>query len=468
MMRYRLLLIVLGVFLLPALQHTFPSNAQPVDSCPAIVETALQAVDAVCADTGRNQACYANVALEALPQPTVADFRFEAVGDIVDVNDLAELRLSPMNSEEGYWGVALMRLQTSLPDTLPGQNVTFILFGDVQLTNATPPETVTEGQSTPMQAFYLTTGVGSVGCQEAPENGLLVQTPEGVGEVTFTINDIVVEMGSTVLFQAHPEGELVVSTLEGSAVLTIGEEVYPVVAGTRIRAEIDETLQVVGEVSQPEPYEPELAERVPLPALRREIEPQPPFNPEQIERLNTLLEEGRPPCGEAPLPACERLPVSAGGVACVLPRLEIRPDDQRPQCDISRVPPEEPRRSSEDQGILPTQPGTRGDSNPPGRANETPDGTGQGRPMPRLTLTIQPPLPEVPPRATEGQPPRNPPTLVPSVPTEQPPRQPLPTLEPPRQPLPPTEEPPRQPLPTLEPPRQPPPTEELPPPMPTR
>src|SRR5690606_20836366 len=31
------------------------------------------------------------------------------------------------------WGVALMQIQANLPDTLPGQNVTFLLFGDVTI-----------------------------------------------------------------------------------------------------------------------------------------------------------------------------------------------------------------------------------------------------------------------------------------------------------------------------------------------
>ena len=33
----------------------------------------------------------------------------------------------------GEWGVSLMQLQANLPDTLPGQNVTVLLFGDVTL-----------------------------------------------------------------------------------------------------------------------------------------------------------------------------------------------------------------------------------------------------------------------------------------------------------------------------------------------
>ena len=60
----------------------------------------------------------------------------------------------------------------------------------------------------PMQAFYLTTGIGDAGCNEAPESGVLIQTPEGVSEVTFNINGVDVAMGSTVLFQAQPDAAM--------------------------------------------------------------------------------------------------------------------------------------------------------------------------------------------------------------------------------------------------------------------
>jgi hypothetical protein len=42
--------------------------------------------------------------------------------------------LQPLSGD--IWGVALMRLQANIPETLPGQNVTFLLFGDVEIRNA--------------------------------------------------------------------------------------------------------------------------------------------------------------------------------------------------------------------------------------------------------------------------------------------------------------------------------------------
>ena len=47
-----------------------------------------------------------------------------------------------------------------------------------------PGDTTTYG---PMQAFYFTSGIGDAQCNEAPDSGMLIQTPQGVGLVNFRI-----------------------------------------------------------------------------------------------------------------------------------------------------------------------------------------------------------------------------------------------------------------------------------------
>src|SRR5690606_12835103 len=42
----------------------------------------------------------------------------------------------------------------------------------------------------PMQVFYLQTGVQDAPCGEAPNSGLMIQTPEGVAEVTLLMNEV--------------------------------------------------------------------------------------------------------------------------------------------------------------------------------------------------------------------------------------------------------------------------------------
>ena len=105
-------------------------------ACPVIVSDALAAVDSACEATGRNQACYGNVTLAAEAQAGVDDLVFETPGDIVNVANIRSLALSPMDETVPEWGVSLMQLQANLPDTLPGQNVTVLLFGDVAIENA--------------------------------------------------------------------------------------------------------------------------------------------------------------------------------------------------------------------------------------------------------------------------------------------------------------------------------------------
>lgn len=332
-MKFRLLLLLLLFLGITAV--VISQDEESDGTCPAIVETALDSADLYCSDTARNQVCYGHVALEAEPQSGITEFVFESVGDIEDVTEIETLRLKPLDEETGEWGVALMRLQANLPDTLPGQNVTFILFGDVEITNAVSDEDIEGGEMTPMQAFYLKTGVSDAQCEEAPESGLLVQTPEGVGEVSFVVNEVEVAVGSTVLFQAEPEGEMIVNTLEGSAVLNIENEQHPVIAGTRLRIRLDRNLRPLGTPPDPEAYDQDRFRRLPLHILERQIEVREPLTRSQILRLRERIRNGQPPCGEDPFPSCDRLPAAAGGTPCTMPSRDGRLPNriERPLCE---------------------------------------------------------------------------------------------------------------------------------------
>ena len=233
------------------------------DVCPELATTALETTLSTCEVMGRNQACYGNGDLEAEFSDGLQDISFDQPGDVADVTQLQSLRLFPMDVDLGTWGVALISLQANLPDTLPGQGVTFLLFGDVEMMNAETPimtiefvstgninirsipstngaivgsltngETVIANQRTEagdwvriqredeiigwvfasllttdgdiddlslnesetegnLSAYYFRTGVGDASCAEAPNSGILIQTPEGVGEVNLTLNEVI-------------------------------------------------------------------------------------------------------------------------------------------------------------------------------------------------------------------------------------------------------------------------------------
>lgn len=114
----------------------FASFVFAQDTCPAIISAALEAVETACSATARNQLCYGNITLNATPRAGVTNFRFQQAGDVVGVADVETLQLSSFSLADEAWGVALMKLQANLPETLPGQNVTFLLFGDVQMRDA--------------------------------------------------------------------------------------------------------------------------------------------------------------------------------------------------------------------------------------------------------------------------------------------------------------------------------------------
>lgn len=274
------------------------SSAQ--DTCPTRIEDALDQVDRLCNETRRNQACYGNVYLEAELRTDYGFEIFANEGDIVNVAALSTLDLSPYDPDTGAWGVALMQLQANIPNTLPGQNVTFLLFGDVSLENVAE-----DGTDAPMQAFYLQTGIGDSPCAEAPESGLLVQTPAGVTDISFNINGVDVAVGSTVLFQVEAEDEMIVTTVEGTAGLRMDESWFPVLAGTRVRLPVDNRLRPSGMPDYPESYADTPLDRLPLRLLDREIEIERPLDEDTLERLRDRLRAGDVPCGIEGLPDCD-------------------------------------------------------------------------------------------------------------------------------------------------------------------
>lgn len=315
-MRRPFFFVFLTLILLPSIVI-----AQTVEhSCPDIVNTALEAANEMCGALGRNEICYGNFRLEATPQETANGFYFDRVGDKVSVNDISTLQLSPMDLDAGEWGVAVMLLQANLPGTLPGQNVTIILFGDVFIQNDTTQEQVENGEFTPMQAFYLTTGIGDSRCAEAPESGMLVQTPKGVGEVNFLINGVEVAMGSTVMFQAPTDNELTATTIEGAAVLKVDNQAYPVLQGTKFGVQrLPENVRFIPIPDLPDAYPLASVQALPLGLLARPIEIALPLDKTALAELQNRIDNNLPLCGEPPFPSCDDLIPSLGGVGCVFP-----------------------------------------------------------------------------------------------------------------------------------------------------
>lgn len=334
--------------------------------CPLIVQQALNTAGEICGALGDNQACYGNTLLKADPHPHVNNFSFEIPGDTVNVGAIQSLRLSAMNVDLGEWGVAILRLRANIPDTLPGQNVTFLLFGDVQVANAVDPQTggltldistgnnvnvraqpntnaavisnFTAGQTLkavarteaadwlqvrlseaqlgwvfaglvsakgsiaklniagaedaarfgPMQAFYFSTGLGNPACKEAPQNGILIQTPDGVESVDLLVNEVSVRLSSAAFFSAPGGENLTLKVVEGLARIEAEGAVAFIPQGGEISVPMTENLTPAGAPERVKPYTPETVEPLPVEILENPVEIAPPLTEDQIDTLGGL------------------------------------------------------------------------------------------------------------------------------------------------------------------------------------
>lgn len=225
-LRQASLLVLVGLILCLIV---FTATAQG-NACPVLVQQALEAAGNACTTLSRNQICYGHNQAEALDLNQRSLSGFSAVGDITEVTEISTLKTASFNLEENIWGVALMSLQANIPDTLPGQAVTFVVYGDAQIT---PIESEDNTYAAPMQAFMLSTGIGQPKCKEAPHDGVLVQTPGGA-KVNFLVNGIEIEIGSTVLLDVRLDEKLWVSTLEGEAKVTSAGETQTALPGQKV------------------------------------------------------------------------------------------------------------------------------------------------------------------------------------------------------------------------------------------
>ena len=280
--RHSLIFTIIGILF--AFTFTIDQAQSSDDTCPEIVQTVLETVDTFCADTGRNEACYGNLLVEATPRINVTDFVFTLPGDIAGLATIETMQLNNLDTAAGTWGVAVLKLQANLPYTLPGENVTFLLFGDVSLTNdVTPADTSLQ----PMQAFYFNSGIGDHRCNEAPDSGILIQTPEGVGTVNLTVNGVDITLGSTTFIQSPPN-YLYLYVLEHGANTTATGATQFVPAGTYIRIPLDDEGRPSGPPEFPQGYDYNSLLTLPLGLLPRSIDLPQPLTDEQIQAaLNT-------------------------------------------------------------------------------------------------------------------------------------------------------------------------------------
>jgi hypothetical protein len=265
------IMILMGCNLATAPPLPTPTEIPPQVSltCDQLVAEALRLAGPVCNGTERNEACYGNNLVDAEFQEG-REQPFSVAGDVASILGMRALTTSALSEAEQIWGVAFLKAQANLPDALPGQNVTFLLYGGAVIDNISPQ----------MQAVVISTGFGGTSCATLPVSAVLLQSPTGT-QVSMSINGASIALGSTLHLTARPNGLMTVSTISGSAIVQAFGISRTVVPGSQVTLPLGSTngLQVVGPPSELQPFDLSIIQNAPFNLLPESVLIPAPISP---------------------------------------------------------------------------------------------------------------------------------------------------------------------------------------------
>ncbi|NWF69877.1 MAG: SH3 domain-containing protein [Chloroflexi bacterium] len=145
----------------------------------------------------------------------------------------------------------------------------------------------------PMQAFIMQTGVDDSPCAEAPSSGILVQTPEGVGEVNLLINEVDIRLGSTAYIStgrnADGSNRLGIRLIEGNARIEANGVAQFLLPGQQLDVPLSNDFTASGQPGDPQPYDGS-GDPLPFALLPRFVETPEPFFPDPSAPVITRVE----------------------------------------------------------------------------------------------------------------------------------------------------------------------------------
>jgi hypothetical protein len=202
-----------------ALYRTSPAGltAAHDQTCQALIQQAVQASGSYCQQIGSNKVCYGNNILKADLSPSTSE-RFTQHGDVVDIGMLRSLSASPLVLDKHQWGIAVFKVLANLPNSLPGETVTLLVFGNTQLDN--------NNTSGSLQAFHFSSDFGQIVCNKVNLDGIMVTLPKGQG-VHFMVNGTELTLVGNASLKAAKNGKMQVSLYSGAGeIVSQGQEQY--------------------------------------------------------------------------------------------------------------------------------------------------------------------------------------------------------------------------------------------------
>jgi hypothetical protein len=259
-------LILLGVLLWA---RSGLVEAQQI-KCDDVVKRALQQIKDKCANVPRNMICFANGGVTLETVATDSKTEFAKPGDLVPLTALKRITLTPFDEKSGAWGLVLMRVQANYPDAQPGQFVSMLLMGDVQLDTVAPkPASDKPGA----QAFIFKSGTATLACKEVPPSGILLESPKGKQRAKMTMNGAEMDIGSKVFLQttpksaAKPKPQFVVKTLEGLVNLSAKGKTVAIKPQQESEIDLSEDYEIDGEPDDAATFDPASDDALPVGTL---------------------------------------------------------------------------------------------------------------------------------------------------------------------------------------------------------
>ncbi len=234
-------IILLATLLASACQFQAPAahpDGPASDATPELpsdvdeVDPAVQAALKLCENILPGQVCLGEGPAQVTAQPGRTLMPFRQPGQVLNLADIQTLKLGEAGSTQG---LAFLRIQTEWP----GEVLSAVAFGDVELVNEVPFGT---REFNPMQSLQLTTGATIEG--QAPTSGLFVESPEGGNLPTLVVNGAELSFGSTGLLTSL-QGGLTVQTVWGDVGLWLIDKFVEVVMGQRLDLTDQEIQQKV-------------------------------------------------------------------------------------------------------------------------------------------------------------------------------------------------------------------------------
>jgi hypothetical protein len=211
-----LCLIAIGVLVFIKTNPNQPAGANNLPTlsskatefpCTVLIQKAIEASGKACDATKPNTACYGNRTIFAELAPSFTG-TFDKLGDMVDITQLLRLSAAPMNIEKQDWGIVIMKVLANLPNSLPGQTITMVVFGNTNFNK----------DAGDLHAFYFASTPGGLTCQAAPADGIMINVPNGTG-VNFTVNGAEITLTGNASLQAVNGQEMRLNVYNGSALV---------------------------------------------------------------------------------------------------------------------------------------------------------------------------------------------------------------------------------------------------------